>query len=319
MTFAASQVGFDDVYGTSVSALVDVDASSGWMFDLYADNVGKAIIIDMGGWFDGSQLGNYTLYTPSQSLVPAGAFAMQLSADGINWYNMPDDSSSLNLGYQNLTSAEFTPYPDDTHFRYIRFIGVGGSHDLPDYLKSTEVYHSYLTSYTNIGFGAVGGGLLSIDTSGDPNPEPPVGPPDEDGGSGNAPGPVPDSNVPARTTSVALSVMRSDPGEVHVTGVSAHVAISDPGEVHVTGVVLAVLSLIASKDTLEAHFTDGATLYAKMLDQVRLEAHFEDRAILYARMDGFDFLAIHFEDEALLSARLRTAQPVAPQQLTIIM
>lgn len=310
MTITPSQSGFTDELGTSVSSVSDGDANTGWAFDLYADNTGKVIKFDMGGWFDASTMSRIHVVTPSTYLIGCGGFAMQLSADNSNWFNMPDATSSVNLGASNDLTQDFTPWPDGTNFRYVRLIGVGGAYDLPSWTKE-HGYLSYLTRFTTIALLTGAGAALTVDTSGGANPSPPVGTPDTDDGAANPPAAPADSGVAANISNVNLSIIRSDPGEVRVSNAHMAVVRSDPGEVRVSSVSVAVMVRVPSD--LVTTINDGATLTSNLtvVSDVDLATSFADEAALSADLTVLEpTLATSLIDDAKLTARLTVAAPV---------
>lgn len=285
------------MFGTDVSHVINgVDAATtaaAWVFDVYSDNTGKTITFNMGGWFDASTLSRWHIFVASKYLVPAGGFAMQLSEDGTNWYNMPDASSSANFGYNDQT-VDFTPWPDNTNFKYIRFIGTGGSYDFPAWIKS-HGYLSYLAYYSTIAFLQGDGTPLTVDTVTVPNPHPPTGDPDTDDGASNPPAPAGDSGVPAQVSSAEMTVTRSDPGAVDVSSSVLLAAASDAGAVRTAGVSLLVMS--KAPKSLAVSFADESAFNVTMTGGTPVVS-----------------LAVSFNDEAVFNA---VAQVLVPIDLAV--
>lgn len=222
-----TQSGFTDVEGT-VDNIVDGDTNSGWKFGPYSDNTGKTITFDMGGWFYAQDFAQLGVAMSGLIGLGAGGFAMQMSADGTNWYNMPDSTSSIWLG--NSTDYTFTPYPSSplTTFSYIRLIGTGGQ-------SMSDPSSGGSMLYRNVGFLQADDSPITI--YGDTAPNPPTGDPDTDGGI-----PATPPDVAINVTGAGVEVLAVATPNIHVTGAAVEVLADTSPNINVTGIAVEVLS-----------------------------------------------------------------------------
>lgn len=218
----ATQTGFTDVIGT-VMALVDNDSSTAWQPQLYSDSTGHEIIVDMAAWFDVTTLSRVDIGVFG-TVMTWGGFGIQLSSDGTDWYNMPDNTSSFILG--EVGSVTFTPMATAFTARYIKLKGTGGACATPPGGEKTL--------FTLLAYLQADGTPLVLGS----NTNPFTGTPDTD------PLPPAGSTATTRVSGVAMQVLRRDTVTARVSGVAMQVLHQDNPDAFVSGVALMVLRTI---------------------------------------------------------------------------
>lgn len=321
MAYSVTTSGLTTVNGSPAN-IVDGNFSTRWSFANFENGDGLMITVDTGGWFNASTLrwcshrfSGWPCNVPDYGSSwdsPFPYWSVQISADGIDWFNLtPDYSGGVFFGTVGIANAPdignfdgnhwnnypFQPWPRAEYFRYIRYVGVGEGvfhqYQGPLYINELQFFQSD------------GVTPIAVDTSGGANPNPPTGTADDE------PLAPSDSATPANVSSASLSILRSDAGSVKVTTANLAVLRSDAGVVHVTSVSLAVLSRIPK--LLQANFTDDAVLVANLngVHGDLLRADFVDDAVVTARLFTGKFEA-DFTDGATLTAKLTAAPIVFP-------
>ncbi len=224
MTYTATQSGFTDQIGT-VQALVDGDSSTAWQPALYASSTGHEIVVDTGGYFDATTLARVDVGIFG-TVMTYGGFGIQLSTDGVDYYNMPDNTSSIILG--NVASTVFTPYATAFTARYIKLKGTGGACATPPGGEQTK--------FTNLAYLKSDGSALTLGS----NTNPFTGTPDT-----NAIAPS-GSTTPARASGVGMEVMDTYASTGRVSAVGMEVMDTYASTALVSGMGLEVMRSITS-------------------------------------------------------------------------